>query len=319
MDHLPLVSIIIPCFNNAETIAETIKTAQNQIYPEIEIIVVDDGSNDESTTIIKQIKDPRIRLISLPVNGGVAHARNIAIENSRGDWIQFLDADDSIRPGKLKRQVADCNGADIVISDCEDIFSDGRRVKQKNTVKNINRDGPISANEFFYRNPFRIHAPIVRRRCIEQAGGFDPSFFHEDWEFWIRVALLSPVLKYISGVECAYHRVEGSKSFDRIHNLERQIDCLELVRKKAYAQNEKYQKHIDSALSNIKFRLTVRLYRNNEPERAKKYFRLIKDKISLLEYFDIWLARSPGLRRFQGSLPGPRKIRRLCQDFFSAK
>lgn len=99
------VSIIIPVYNSAKYIKQCIDSVINQTYKNIEIIIVDDNSIDESIEIIKKIKDKRIKLISIKKNKGVANARNTGIKNAIGDYICFLDSDDYWNKDKIEKQV----------------------------------------------------------------------------------------------------------------------------------------------------------------------------------------------------------------------
>ena len=98
-----LVSILIPCFNAERWVAQAIESALSQTWPEKEVILVDDGSADASLTIIKTFGD-RIRWVSGP-NRGSNVARNRLLEIARGDWLQYLDADDHLLPDKIERQL----------------------------------------------------------------------------------------------------------------------------------------------------------------------------------------------------------------------
>ena len=100
-----LVSVIIPVYNSEKYVKEAIDSVLKQTYQNFEIIVVDDCSTDNSCQIIKKIDDQRIRLIKLDKNSGVAVARNIAIENAKGQYIAFLDSDDIWLEDKLLQQI----------------------------------------------------------------------------------------------------------------------------------------------------------------------------------------------------------------------
>jgi glycosyltransferase involved in cell wall biosynthesis len=103
-DRLPLVSVVIPAFNARRYVGQAIKSALDQTYPEIEVILVDDGSTD-GTAEVPETCDPRVRVIAQP-NRGVAMARNAGIEASSGDYVAFLDADDLWLPSKIARQMS---------------------------------------------------------------------------------------------------------------------------------------------------------------------------------------------------------------------
>ncbi|BDA01582.1 glycosyltransferase family 2 protein [Vibrio cholerae] len=107
MNELSLVSIITPSYNCAKTVHKTIQSVQAQTYPHWEMIIVDDCSTDNSVEILNGYakQDPRIRVIARKWNAGPAIARNVAIEESKGRFIAFLDSDDSWHPTKLEKQI----------------------------------------------------------------------------------------------------------------------------------------------------------------------------------------------------------------------
>src|SRR2546421_11836378 len=112
-----LASIIIPCYNAERWVAEAIRSALDQTYAPIEVIVIDDGSTDKSLEVIKSFGN-MIRWESGPNRGG-SHARNRGFESSSGKYIQFLDADDYLLSQKIETQVAflEKTGADVVYGD----------------------------------------------------------------------------------------------------------------------------------------------------------------------------------------------------------
>ena len=105
------VSVCIPCFDSVRWIAQAVQSALDQTWPDVEVIVVDDGSTDGSLAVLENFGG-KIRLISGAHRGG-NHARNEAVRAATGEWIQFLDADDYLEPEKIARQLAEtCSGAD---------------------------------------------------------------------------------------------------------------------------------------------------------------------------------------------------------------
>ena len=96
-----LISVIIPLYNKESSIAQTLQSVFSQDYSDFEIVVVDDGSTDNSVEIVEAMNDPRIRLIKQE-NGGPSMARNTGVKNAKGEWILFLDADDEMLPGALE-------------------------------------------------------------------------------------------------------------------------------------------------------------------------------------------------------------------------
>jgi glycosyltransferase involved in cell wall biosynthesis len=104
MPIYPLISVIIPVYNSEAFIIETINSVLGQTYKNIEIIIINDGSTDNSSFLVQKLNNPKIMLINVP-NGGASKARNIGIRNAKGFYIQFLDADDILSSNKIEEQV----------------------------------------------------------------------------------------------------------------------------------------------------------------------------------------------------------------------
>ena len=143
---MPRISVVIPAYNNGEFIAETIETVRAQTLPADEIIVVDDGSTDETESVVSRIRDARLQYHRQP-NSGVSVARNLGIELATGDFISFLDADDRWRPHTLSRQVQIMQSRDDLIC----CFG--------NFVRFLNATGEVLPDQFnFY--PELAHVPV---------------------------------------------------------------------------------------------------------------------------------------------------------------
>lgn len=114
----PKVSVLIPCYNAEKYVGETLESVFRQTWPEIEVIVVDDGSTDGSVAAIRDLSRPNLRLIQ-QANRGAAAARNAACSHASGDFVQYLDADDLIEPEKIARQVERLQDAPRCIASAE--------------------------------------------------------------------------------------------------------------------------------------------------------------------------------------------------------
>jgi len=172
-DH-PLVSVIIPTYNRAASIGEAIESALAQAYPAMEIIVVDDGSTDDTRQSIAH-RYPQVRYFHQE-NGGVARARNRGIREARGEFIAFLDSDDLWLPGKIEKQVAcfkQYPDVGLVYTDA-DFFDDTgpARVFRARTSKTEFSTGDMVVNLF---TRFSLHTPTVmmRRAVFQTVGYFD--------------------------------------------------------------------------------------------------------------------------------------------------
>jgi glycosyltransferase involved in cell wall biosynthesis len=199
MHDRPLVSVIIPTYNRATVISETIDNVFSQTYKNIELIVVDDGSTDDTPAILRRYAD-RVRTITQK-NAGPAAARNRGIEVSGGDIIAFQDSDDLWEPSKLERQVAllEKSGNSVPCCLCSASFGivDGKPYTSFD-ISDI--DSPYG--EGLWLNVAEILATrfvlfnqtvAIRRWAIEKVGGFDASLkYLEDYDLPLRLAVEGP-------------------------------------------------------------------------------------------------------------------------------
>lgn len=184
----PLISVIIPAYNAATTIATTIESVLAQTEPNFEIVVVDDGSIDRTAAIVAGLADRRLHLISID-NGGQARARNRGIAAARGEFLAFLDADDRWTADKLAAQLAalrDRPAAAVAYSWTAYVDSEGRSLHRGSEVAVSGWVGPALIVSNFLENGSN---PLVRRSAIEAVGGFEPALVpSEDWDLWLRLA-----------------------------------------------------------------------------------------------------------------------------------
>lgn len=183
------VSVIIPAYNAEKYLAEAIKSVLTQSYREVECIVVDDGSTDRTAEIAngfgQQIRYTHQR------NAERSTARNTGLALATGEFISFLDADDILAREKLSEQVAflDIHGDCDVVYSRAHYFREDNGVRRYLSVKRVTPEGDILP-ALVYGNFITIQAPLIRRKAIDQAGGFDPSLSrYEDWEFLLRLAI----------------------------------------------------------------------------------------------------------------------------------
>lgn len=187
------VSIITPCYNSERYIKQTIISVQNQTLSDWELIVVDDGSTDNSANIVSQISeiDNRIKLIKKE-NGGSASARKLGLSLARGKYIQFLDADDTIDPNKLQYQVTlmDQKHLDVTYTDWCMVDMDNQRYPVRGFKCSLIRIltawgtfGTLPLHSFMYRRAFLDDHNINIPTHIKE---------REDWDFHIEVFSANP-------------------------------------------------------------------------------------------------------------------------------
>ena len=194
------VSIITPCYNAATFIETTIHSIQQQTLSDWELLVVDDGSVDNSADIIRCMAkdDSRIKLIQ-KANGGTASARKLGLEHAQGEYIQFLDADDQIEAYKLLRQTIemDASNLDVSYTDWCFITPSGEKEDIKGMDSSLIRIlafwgtfGTLPIHSFLYRRDFLEQHHITFTTAIKE---------REDWDFHIQIYSARPKIKRIEG------------------------------------------------------------------------------------------------------------------------
>ena len=177
----PKVSIIIPCYNRGKYIGETLECVQKVNYPNLECIIVDNVSTDNSVEVIQRIaqRDNRFQLIRNDVNN-ISIARNKAIAASSGEFILPLDSDDLIHPDYVREAVEILqNNPQIAVVTCDAVLFGAKRGKWKRPEYNF--------NDFLLK--VSIHnSSMYRRSGYDKTNGYEPELrFCEDWEFWINL------------------------------------------------------------------------------------------------------------------------------------
>lgn len=189
----PLVSVILPLFNGEKYIEKTISSVTNQTHNNLELIVVDDCSEDNSISIVQNMmkNDARIRLVELEENfGGPAKPRNVGMQASKGDYIAFLDHDDIWRPEKLEVQISAFSNdktTDIVHSLAHTIDSDGNQIGrfQNQKVHRFLRYIFDDLTILFFSNYININSAIIRNDADIMFRENAHFIALEDWVFWI--------------------------------------------------------------------------------------------------------------------------------------
>lgn len=204
----PCVSVVIPAYQSADTLPRAIKSVLDQDFTDYELIIVDNGSTDSTASIISEAinSDPRIRGVHLEVNQRPAGGRNTGVENARGEYIAFLDADDEWLPGKLSTQVALLNkfpDYDLVFTDSWIVnLNGGKKYRHssgnESVLSRLNFE-PVSGYEKAYlvsgqltqmiytKSFINMSTSLLRKEKFIRAGGFNQERFGtEDIDFWVR-------------------------------------------------------------------------------------------------------------------------------------
>ena len=220
-----LVSVIIPAHNASATIERTLRSVIAQTYAHLEIIVVDDGSNDDTAAIVERVgrEDSRIILLRQP-NEGVATARNRAIAHAYGEFVAPLDADDIWHPRKLEKQITVMTdgGETIGLVYCHSRHIDERDIVVSWDGPQTNARGDVYARLVLANFIGNASSPLIRRRYLQEVGGYDPSLRAraaqgcEDYEVYLAIAErweIDLVPEYLVG----YRTAEGGMSRNHLN------------------------------------------------------------------------------------------------------
>ena len=185
----PLVSVILPTYNRAATLDRAVRSVLLQSYQNLELIVIDDGSTDETSSYVSTIQDKRLRYLRQERNQGVAAARNAGMAAANGQLIAFLDSDDAWMPEKLSRQVAQMQRSaprvGLLYTGLAIEHADGRIETWSPHARGYVL-GKILQRNIVH---FGTSSTMIRAEAAEVVGGFDTTWpANEDHDYWVRIA-----------------------------------------------------------------------------------------------------------------------------------
>jgi glycosyltransferase involved in cell wall biosynthesis len=209
---VPEISVIIPTYNSAAYLAQAVDSVLAQSHKDLEALVIDDGSADDTEQVMRRYGLP-VRYLR-QANQGVAVARNRGIEESRARWIAFLDADDTWLPHKLERQMAAlrespgaraCYSAFTVVSSDLDAIGVRRSPREGTALEDLVLRGNVIGS---------ICTVVCDRALFDRTGGFDPALSQcADWDMWLRLAVHTDFL-YIDEPLVTYRQHGSNMSRD---------------------------------------------------------------------------------------------------------
>jgi glycosyltransferase involved in cell wall biosynthesis len=270
-DSGQLVSVIIPTYNSADYLPAAIESALAQTYSYKEIIVIDDGSTDNTRFAVQPFKDKIVYIQK--ENQGPASARNSGIMNSKGEFIAFLDADDIWLPGKIKAQV--------------EFFRQNPDFSLVHTNTWIMENGdtcyptfvslkPPSGNAFntlFLSNHISTLTVMLKRDCLEGLNGFDENkalIGLEDYDLWLRIALKHKI-GYLDEILSVY-RIHDANISDESKLIQSNLFLIEKLEKSFEHAEVDHQNLILSKKKNIYYRWACNLMERGVYDEAQKKF-----------------------------------------------
>ncbi len=194
----PLVSVLIANYNHEDTIVETLKSVLNQTYKNMQIIVVDDGSTDQSWQLINQFDDPRIEAYRLEKNQHVCAATNYGIAKIKGDYVARLDSDDLWYPEKIERQLtymAEHKDCKVCFTWCDFIDENGVNINHIETDRVRLHEAAFvdqadAVERFYFRGNCLAHSSVLMEgKVMQDIGEYDAGYNQlHDLDYWMRIA-----------------------------------------------------------------------------------------------------------------------------------
>ena len=228
----PLVSILIPAFNAERWIGETIRSALAQEWPRVEIMIVDDGSRDQTLAVAKTFESKHVRVATQP-NAGAAAARNTALSLSQGDWIQWLDADDLLAPDKIQRHMEAFEkqpNPRMLLSSAWGAFMSRPDAASFRPTALWQDLAPVEWLTLQLERNLHMQTAtwLVSRQLTEAAGPWNPRLAAaacDDGEYFSRVILASDGIRFVPSSKVLY-RVVGTDRLSYVGRSERKMEAL---------------------------------------------------------------------------------------------
>lgn len=277
----PLISVIIPVYNGEQTILRACESVLNQSYPNVELVVVDDGSSDRTAHILKALgeNNPNLNWVTQE-NGGVSRARNKGLDMASGAYIMFLDADDELEPGCMDRlmELSETHNCDIVGGCCIRVRPDGSSFYQSMPMEGdlsiwqgedafllSLKDHPVS---------YAVWGKLYRAEAIGDVRFVEGKKLHEDSFFMFEVLRRNVRIAVSSTTVVRYHLTQNSAS--RAVFSDKFLDMLYFAERK-YAVIEAEYPHLIPLGKNVLVKANMALLKTMWSARGDRYKAVEKD------------------------------------------
>lgn len=273
-----MISVIIPSYNREKTIVKSVKSVLQQTYEDIEVIVVDDGSVDDTKSVIKEIDDKRLKYV-YQENSGACAARNLGIDLAKGDYIAFQDSDDEWLPSKLELQIEalQAKNADIVFCGIKKIYLSGK----EQIIPDNEESGFCSQEKLLYESIASTQTIIGKAESIKNIK-FDESMPRmQDYDFIIRASEKYKVYLLNEALVNVYEQLDSITASKK--QYKKRLDITKQLLKKYETLSIKYpQWHVKMLKIIVHCQVMLR---ENADEALKEIYRLDKKKMNLAKIY----------------------------------
>jgi len=224
---LPIVSVVIPTYNQANFLREALQSVLSQSLTNLEVIVVNNFSDDHTQDVVLNINDPRVRLINFKNQGRIASSRNVGIKEAKGEWLAFLDSDDLWVENKLEESLLALKQGYDLLAHGQIFFDQDTKTEKKVFF------GPSSnaqyLNMLFGVNPISTSTVVMKTSWAKKLGGFqedDRYITSEDYDFWLRLANSGAKILILDKILGKHRKHSASSSSSLIKHISAQKEVV---------------------------------------------------------------------------------------------
>lgn len=274
------ITVVIPCYNDGEYIMSALDCVLKQTVIPEKIIIVDDGSSEDTVDILKSINNDRVEIL-FQKNQGVCIARNNGIERASTPYILTLDADDIFKPTFIEKAKSILDGSDSIGVVCCHYIEFGVGQKHKDIIKPCGH----TTVDFLVKNN-GVASALFRKKCWVAVNGYDTAFKngYEDWDFWLSVLSKGWLMEVIEQPLFNYRKKINSRDMTAVSQFDHELR-MQLFEK----HKEVYREHFDTFAHQMIWRNTTLLKTLNKSKKSIEYrtgsamlrpFRTIKQLLS---------------------------------------
>lgn len=286
---MPLVSVIVPIYNAENYLAACLDSVLAQKERDFELILVNDGSTDSSLAICRDYeqRDGRVKVFDKP-NGGVSSARNMGLDRATGEWVLFIDSDDTITPDTLEVCLNHSEGSDFVRFSFKILYDGAREERQR--VAQVSSPKEFLRLQLTHRNctTISMSGGIYRRRLfVDNNICFDPNIVYgEDWLVAVQLTLCSKHMATIPDAYCYTYNLDNADNCSNsltIRKVANHLEVLTIIRRKA---GRGYRGAFRNTSCHIIRELLVRF----APEDVCDHLLLLGDRVKFITWWDVLMS-----------------------------
>ncbi len=204
---MPKVSVIIPTFNRGWIVGRAIRSVLEQNFKDFELIIVNDGSSDDTSVVLKQFIDDRIIVVNSEINGGLSHARNLGLKKSQGELIAYLDSDNLWYPNFLEVMSEVFNKNIVMAYSGQNLLLVGGTKTDPKVLGRKTRNEIYNPSKLITGNYIDVNCMVHKKSLLDEVGYFDETLkVLEDWDLFAQIAVKHPFgIKHVDQVLSEYY------------------------------------------------------------------------------------------------------------------